>query len=153
MKGLERLERAIKELRTIGKIMKIDNIENIIRSRIVNTIVNYFGFQLGVCVDWIIDDDIICGDNIGGYYEGIVYLNSECTKDINELILTIGHECRHAWQEQIAKDMFNVKEYIHYNGDNLEEYFNQPMEKDAYSFEDNIDKDVIISLITKALEN
>ena len=150
---MKRLERAIKDLKSLGSKLGIDNIDNIINSRIINTTLDYFKELLNVKVDYVIDNDIIKGDNVGGYYNGIVYLNSNCTNDIKEFILTIGHECRHAWQQQIANDTFSKYEYIHYNGNNEQEYFEQPIEKDAYGFEDTIDIKTIINLITKALEN
>lgn len=150
---MKRLERAIKDLKSLGSKLGIDNIDNIISSRIINTTLDYFKELLNVKVDYVIDDDIIKGDNVGGYYNGIVYLNSNCTNDIKEFILTVGHECRHAWQQQIANDTFSKYEYIHYNGNNEQEYFEQPIEKDAYNYEDTIDIKTIINLITKALEN
>ena len=150
---MKRLEKAIKDLRALGNKLGIDNIDSVVNNRIINTTLDYFKELLNVKVDYVIDNDIIKGDNVGGYYNGIVYLNSNCTNDIKEFILTIGHECRHAWQQQIANDTFSKYEYVYYNGDNLEEYFNQPIEKDAYTYEDTIDTKEIISLITKALEN
>ena len=150
---MKQLLKAIKDLKSLGDKLGIDNIDNIISSRIINTTLNYFKELLNVKVDYVIDDDIIKGDNVGGYYNGIVYLNSNCTNDIKEFILTIGHECRHAWQQQIANDVFGKYEYVYYDGNNLEEYFNQPIEKDAYTYEDTIDTKEIIGLITKALEN
>ena len=150
---MKQLLKAIKDLKSLGDKLGINNIDNIISSRIINTTLDYFKELLNVKVDYVIDNDIIKGDNVGGYYNGIVYLNSNCTNDIKEFILTIGHECRHAWQQQIANDVFGKYEYVYYNGDNLEEYFNQPIEKDAYTYEDTIDTKEIISLITKALEN
>ena len=150
---MKRLEKAIKDLRALGNKLGIDNIDSVVNNRIINTTLDYFKQLLNVKVDYVIDNDIIKGDNVGGYYNGIVYLNSNCTNDIKEFILTIGHECRHAWQQQIANDVFGKYEYVYYNGDNLEEYFNQPIEKDAYTYEDTIDTKEIISLITKALEN
>ena len=150
---MKQLLKAIKDLKILGSKLGIDNIDNIISSRIINTTLDYFKKLLNVKVDYVIDDDIIKGDNVGGYYNGIVYLNSNCTNDIKEFILTIGHECRHAWQQQIANDVFGKYEYVYYDGNNLEEYFNQPIEKDAYTYEDTIDTKEIIGLITKALEN
>ena len=150
---MKRLEKAIKDLRALGNKLGIDNIDSVVNNRIINTTLDYFKELLNVKVDYVIDNDIIKGDNVGGYYNGIVYLNSNCTNDIKEFILTIGHECRHAWQQQIANDTFSKYEYVYYDGDNLEEYFNQPIEKDAYTYEDTIDTKEIISLITKALEN
>lgn len=150
---MKRLEKAIKDLRALGNKLGIDNIDSVVNNRIINTTLDYFKELLNVKVDYVIDNDIIKGDNVGGYYNGIIYLNSNCTNDIKEFILTIGHECRHAWQQQIANDVFGKYEYVYYNGDNLEEYFNQPIEKDAYTYEDTIDTKEIISLITKALEN
>ena len=150
---MKRLERAIKDLKSLGSKLGIDNIDNIISSRIINTTLDYFKELLNVKVDYVIDNNIIKGDNVGGYYNGIVYLNSNCTNDIKEFILTVGHECRHAWQQQIANDTFSKYEYIHYNGNNEQEYFEQPIEKDAYNYEDTIDVKTIINLITKALEN
>ena len=150
---MKRLERAIKDLKSLGSKLGIDNIDNIISSRIINTTLDYFKELLNVKVDYVIDNDIIKGDNVGGYYNGIVYLNSNCTNDIKEFILTVGHECRHAWQQQIANDVFDKYEYVHYDGTNEKEYFEQPIEKDAYTYEDTIDTKEIISLITKALEN
>ena len=150
---MKQLLKAIKDLKTLGDKLGINNIDNIISSRIINTTLDYFKELLNVKVDYVIDNDIIKGDNVGGYYNGIVYLNSNCTNDIKEFILTIGHECRHAWQQQIANDVFGKYEYVYYDGNNLEEYFNQPIEKDAYTYEDTIDTKEIISLITKALEN
>ena len=150
---MKRLEKAIKDLRALGNKLGIDNIDSVVNNRIINTTLDYFKELLNVKVDYVIDNNIIKGDNVGGYYNGIVYLNSNCTNDIKEFILTIGHECRHAWQQQIANDVFGKYEYVYYNGDNLEEYFNQPIEKDAYTYEDTIDTKEIISLITKALEN
>ena len=150
---MKQLLKAIKDLKMLGSKLGIDNIDNIISTRIINTTLDYFKELLNVKVDYVIDNDIIKGDNVGGYYNGIVYLNSNCTNDIKEFILTVGHECRHAWQQQIANDTFSKYEYVYYNGDNLEEYFNQPIEKDAYTYEDTIDTKEIISLITKALEN
>ena len=150
---MKQLLKAIKDLKMLGSKLGIDNIDNIISTRIINTTLEYLKELLTVKVDYVIDNDIIKGDNVGGYYNGIVYLNSNCTNDIKEFILTIGHECRHAWQQQIANDTFSKYEYVYYNGDNLEEYFNQPIEKDAYTYEDTIDTKEIIGLITKALEN
>ena len=150
---MKRLERAIKDLKSLGSKLGIDNIDNIISSRIINTTLDYFKEVLNVKVDYVIDDDIIKGDNVGGYYNGTVYLNSNCTNNIKEFILTIGHECRHAWQQQIANDVFDKYEYVHYDGTNEKEYFEQPIEKDAYTYEDTIDTKEIIGLITKALEN
>ena len=150
---MKQLLKAIKDLKSLGDKLGINNIDNIISSRIINTTLDYFKELLNVKVDYVIDNDIIKGDNVGGYYNGIVYLNSNCTNDIKEFILTIGHECRHAWQQQIANDVFGKYEYVYYDGNNLEEYFNQPIEKDAYTYEDTIDTKEIISLITKALEN
>ena len=150
---MKQLLKAIKDLKSLGDKLGIDNIDNIISSRIINTTLDYFKELLNVKVDYVIDDDIIKGDNVGGYYNGTVYLNSNCTNDIKEFILTIGHECRHAWQQQIANDVFSKYEYVYYDGNNLEEYFNQPIEKDAYTYEDTIDTKEIIGLITKALEN
>ena len=150
---MKRLEKAIKDLRALGNKLGIDNIDSVVNNRIINTTLDYFKELLNVKVDYVIDDNIIKGDNVGGYYNGIVYLNSNCTNDIKEFILTVGHECRHAWQQQIANDTFSKYEYVYYDGDNLEEYFNQPIEKDAYTYEDTIDTKEIISLITKALEN
>lgn len=150
---MKQLLKAIKDLKILGSKLGIDNIDNIISSRIINTTLDYFKEVLNVKVDYVIDDDIIKGDNVGGYYNGIVYLNSNCTNDIKEFILTVGHECRHAWQQQIANDTFSKYEYIHYNGNNEQEYFEQPIEKDAYNYEDTIDIKTIINLITKALEN
>ena len=150
---MKRLERAIKDLKSLGSKLGIDNIDNIINSRIINTTLDYFKELLNVKVNYVIDDNIIKGDNVGGYYNGTVYLNSNCTNDIKEFILTVGHECRHAWQQQIANDVFDKYEYVHYDGTNEKEYFEQPIEKDAYTYEDTIDTKEIISLITKALEN
>lgn len=150
---MKQLLKAIKDLKSLGDKLGIDNIDNIISSRIINTTLNYFKELLNVKVDYVIDDDIIKGDNVGGYYNGTVYLNSNCTNDIKEFILTVGHECRHAWQQQIANDIFSKYEYIHYNGNNEQEYFEQPIERDAYDYEDTIDVKTIINLITKALEN
>ena len=150
---MKQLLKAIKDLKMLGSKLGIDNIDNIISTRIINTTLDYFKELLNVKVDYVIDNDIIKGDNVGGYYNGIVYLNSNCTNDIKEFILTVGHECRHAWQQQIANDTFSKYEYIHYNGNNEQEYFEQPIEKDAYDYEDSIDVKTIISLITKALEN
>lgn len=150
---MKQLLKAIKDLKMLGSKLGIDNIDNIISTRIINTTLDYFKELLNVKVDYVIDNDIIKGDNVGGYYNGIVYLNSNCTNDIKEFILTIGHECRHAWQQQIANDVFGKYEYVYYDGNNLEEYFNQPIEKDAYTYEDTIDTKEIIGLITKALEN
>lgn len=150
---MKQLLKAIKDLKILGSKLGIDNIDNIISNRIINTTLDYFKEVLNVKVDYVIDDDIIKGDNVGGYYNSTVYLNSNCTNDIKEFILTIGHECRHAWQQQIANDVFGKYEYVYYDGNNLEEYFNQPIEKDAYTYEDTIDTKEIISLITKALEN
>ena len=150
---MKRLERAIKDLKSLGSKLGIDNIDNIISSRIINTTLDYFKELLNVKVNYVIDDDIIKGDNVGGYYNGTVYLNSNCTNNIKEFILTIGHECRHAWQQQIANDVFDKYEYVHYDGTNEKEYFEQPIEKDAYTYEDTIDTKEIIGLITKALEN
>ena len=150
---MKQLLKAIKDLKMLGSKLGIDNIDNIISTRIINTTVDYFKELLNVKVDYVIDNDIIKGDNVGGYYNGIVYLNSNCTNDIKEFILTVGHECRHAWQQQIANDVFGKYEYVYYDGNNLEEYFNQPIEKDAYTYEDTIDTKEIIGLITKALEN
>ena len=150
---MKRLEKAIKDLRTLGNKLGIDNIDSVVNNRIINTTLDYFKELLNVKVDYVIDNDIIKGDNVGGYYNGIVYLNSNCTNDIKEFILTVGHECRHAWQQQIANDIFSKYEYIHYNGNNEQEYFEQPIERDAYDYEDTIDVKTIINLITKALEN
>ena len=150
---MKRLEKAIKDLRTLGNKLGIDNIDSVVNNRIINTTLDYFKQLLNIKVDYVIDNDIIKGDNVGGYYNGIVYLNSNCTNDIKEFILTIGHECRHAWQQQIANDIFSKYEYIHYNGNNEQEYFEQPIERDAYDYEDTIDVKTIINLITKALEN
>ena len=150
---MKRLERAIKDLKSLGSKLGIDNIDNIISSRIINTTLDYFKELLNVKVNYVIDDDIIKGDDVGGYYNGTVYLNSNCTNNIKEFILTIGHECRHAWQQQIANDVFDKYEYVHYDGTNEKEYFEQPIEKDAYTYEDTIDTKEIIGLITKALEN
>ena len=150
---MKQLLKAIKDLKMLGSKLGIDNIDNIISTRIINTTLDYFKELLNVKVDYVIDNDIIKGDNVGGYYNGLVYLNSNCTNDIKEFILTVGHECRHAWQQQIANDTFSKYEYVYYDGDNLEEYFNQPIEKDAYTYEDTIDTKEIISLITKALEH
>ena len=150
---MKQLLKAIKDLKMLGSKLGIDNIDNIISTRIINTTLDYFKELLNVKVDYVIDNDIIKGDNVGGYYNGIVYLNSNCTNDIKEFILTVGHECRHAWQQQIANDTFSKYEYIHYNGNNEQEYFEQPIEKDAYNYEDTIDVKTIINLITKALEN
>lgn len=150
---MKQLLKAIKDLKMLGSKLGIDNIDNIISTRIINTTLDYFKELLNVKVDYVIDNDIIKGDNVGGYYNGIVYLNSNCTNDIKEFILTVGHECRHAWQQQIANDVFGKYEYVYYDGNNLEEYFNQPIEKDAYTYEDTIDTKEIIGLITKALEN
>ena len=115
---MKQLLKAIKDLKMLGSKLGIDNIDNIISTRIINTTLDYFKELLNVKVDYVIDNDIIKGDNVGGYYNGIVYLNSNCTNDIKEFILTIGHECRHAWQQQIANDTFSKYEYIHYNGNN-----------------------------------
>ena len=150
---MKQLLKAIKDLKMLGNKLGIDNIDNTISTRIINTTLDYFKELLNVKVDYVIDNDIIKGDNVGGYYNGTVYLNSNCTNDIKEFILTIGHECRHAWQQQIANDVFGKYEYVYYDGNNLEEYFNQPIEKDAYTYEDTIDTKEIIGLITKALEN
>ena len=150
---MKQLINAIKDLRALGNKIGIDNIESVIQNRVISTTLNYFKQILNVEVDWIIDDEIISGDNVGGYYNGMMYLNSNCINDIEELILTVGHECRHAWQQQIANDTFSKYEYIHYNGNNEQEYFEQPIEKDAYNYEDTIDIKTIINLITKALEN
>ena len=150
---MKQLLKAIKDLKMLGSKLGIDNVDNIISTRIINTTLDYFKELLNVKVDYVIDNDIIKGDNVGGYYNGIVYLNSNCTNDIKEFILTVGHECRHAWQQQIANDTFSKYEYIHYNGNNEQEYFEQPIEKDAYNYEDTIDVKTIINLITKALEN
>ena len=150
---MKQLLKAIKDLKMLGSKLEIDNIDNIISTRIINTTLDYFKELLNVKVDYVIDNDIIKGDNVGGYYNGIVYLNSNCTNDIKEFILTVGHECRHAWQQQIANDTFSKYEYIHYNGNNEQEYFEQPIEKDAYNYEDTIDVKTIINLIIKALEN
>ena len=150
---MKRLEKAIKDLRTLGNKLGIDNMDSVINNRIINTTLDYFKQLLNIKVNYIIDNDIIKGDNVGGYYNGTVYLNSNCTNDIKEFILTVGHECRHAWQQQIANDIFSKYEYIHYNGSNEQEYFEQPIEKDAYNYEDSIDVKTIINLITKALEN
>ena len=150
---MKQLLKAIKDLKMLGSKLGIDNIDNIISTRIINTTLDYFKELLNVKVDYVIDNDIIKGDNVGGYYNGIVYLNSNCTNDIKEFILTVGHECRHAWQQQIANDVFDKYEYVHYDGTNEKEYFEQPIEKDAYTYEDTIDTKEIISLITKALEN
>lgn len=150
---MKQLINAIKNLRALGNKIGIDNIESVIQNRVISTTLNYFKQILNVEVDWIIDDEIISGDNVGGYYNGMMYLNSNCINDIEELILTVGHECRHAWQQQIANDTFSKYEYIHYNGNNEKEYFEQPIEKDAYNYEDTIDVKTIINLITKALEN
>ena len=150
---MKRLEKAIKDLRTLGNKLGIDNMDSVINNRIINTTLDYFKQLLDIKVNYIIDNDIINGDNVGGYYNGTVYLNSNCTNDIKEFILTVGHECRHAWQQQIANDIFSKYEYIHYNGNNEQEYFEQPIEKDAYNYEDSIDVKTIINLITKALEN
>ena len=150
---MKQLINAIKDLRALGNKIGIDNIESVIQNRVISTTLNYFKQILNVEVDWIIDDEIISGDNVGGYYNGMMYLNSNCINDIEELILTVGHECRHAWQQQIANDTFSKYEYIHYNGNNEQEYFEQPIERDAYNYEDTIDIKTIINLITKALEN
>ena len=150
---MKQLLKAIKDLRMLGNKLGIDNIDSIINSRIINTTLDYFKQLLNVKVDYVIDNDIINGDNVGGYYNGTVYLNSNCTNDIKEFILTVGHECRHAWQQQIANDIFSKYEYIHYNGNNEQEYFEQPIERDAYDYEDTIDVKTIINLIIKALEN
>ena len=150
---MKQLINAIKDLRVLGNKIGIDNIESVIQNRVISTTLNYFKQILNVEVDWIIDDEIISGDNVGGYYNGMMYLNSNCINDIEELILTVGHECRHAWQQQIANDVFDKYEYVHYDGTNEKEYFEQPIEKDAYAYEDTIDTKEIISLITKALEN
>ena len=150
---MKRLEKAIKDLRAVGNKLGIDNIDSVVNNRIINSTLDYFKEVLNVKVDYVIDDNIIKGDNVGGYYNGTVYLNSNCTNDIKEFILTIGHECRHAWQQQIANDIFSKYEYIHYNGNNEQEYFEQPIERDAYDYEDSIDVKTIINLITKALEN
>ena len=150
---MKQLLKAIKDLKMLGSKLGIDNIDNIISTRIINTTLDYFKELLNVKVDYVIDNDIIKGDNVGGYYNGIVYLNSNCTNDIKEFILTVGHECRHAWQQQIANDIFSKYEYIYYNGNNEQEYFEQPIERDAYDYEDSIDVKTIINLITKALEN
>ena len=150
---MKQLINAIKDLRALGNKIGIDNIESVIQNRVISTTLNYFKQILNVEVDWIIDDEIISGDNVGGYYNGMMYLNSNCINDIEELILTVGHECRHAWQQQIANDTFSKYEYIHYNGNNEQEYFEQPIEKDAYNYEDTIDIKTIINLITKALAN
>ena len=150
---MKRLEKAIKDLRTLGNKLGIDNMDSVINNRIINTTLDYFKQLLDIKVNYIIDNDIIKGNNVGGYYNGTVYLNSNCTNDIKEFILTIGHECRHAWQQQIANDIFSKYEYIHYNGNNEQEYFEQPIERDAYDYEDSIDVKTIINLITKALEN
>ena len=115
---MKQLLKAIKDLKMLGSKLGIDNVDNIISTRIINTTLDYFKELLNVKVDYVIDNDIIKGDNVGGYYNGIVYLNSNCTNDIKEFILTVGHECRHAWQQQIANDTFSKYEYIHYNGNN-----------------------------------
>ena len=150
---MKRLEKAIKDLRTLGNKLGIDNMDSVINNRIINTTLDYFKQLLDIKVNYIIDNDIIKGNNVGGYYNGTVYLNSNCTNDIKEFILTVGHECRHAWQQQIANDIFSKYEYIHYNGNNEQEYFEQPIERDAYDYEDTIDVKTIINLIIKALEN
>ena len=150
---MKRLEKAIKDLRILGNKLGIDDMDSVINNRIINTTLDYFKQLLNIKVNYIIDNDIIKGDNVGGYYNGTVYLNSNCTNDIKEFILTVGHECRHAWQQQIANDIFSKYEYIHYNGNNEQEYFEQPIERDAYDYEDSIDVKTIINLITKALEN
>lgn len=150
---MKRLEKAIKDLRILGNKLGIDNMDSVINNRIINTTLDYFKQLLNIKVNYIIDNDIIKGNNVGGYYNGTVYLNSNCTNDIKEFILTVGHECRHAWQQQIANDIFSKYEYIHYNGSNEQEYFEQPIERDAYDYEDSIDVKTIINLITKALEN
>lgn len=150
---MKRLEKAIKDLRILGNKLGIDNMDSVINNRIINTTLDYFKQLLDIKVNYIIDNDIIKGDNVGGYYNGTVYLNSNCTNDIKEFILTVGHECRHAWQQQIANDIFSKYEYIHYNGNNEQEYFEQPIERDAYDYEDTIDVKTIINLIIKALEN
>ena len=150
---MKRLEKAIKDLRTLGNKLGIDNMDSVINNRIINTTLDYFKQLLDIKVNYIIDNDIINGDNVGGYYNGTVYLNSNCTNDIKEFILTVGHECRHAWQQQIANDIFSKYEYIYYNGNNEQEYFEQPIERDAYDYEDTIDVKTIINLIIKALEN
>lgn len=150
---MKRLEKAIKDLRILGNKLGIDNMDSVINNRIISTTLDYFKQLLDIKVNYIIDNDIINGDNVGGYYNGTVYLNSNCTNDIKEFILTVGHECRHAWQQQIANDIFSKYEYIHYNGNNEQEYFEQPIERDAYDYEDTIDVKTIINLIIKALEN
>ena len=150
---MKRLEKAIKDLRILGNKLGIDNMDSVINNRIINTTLDYFKQLLDIKVNYIIDNDIINGNNVGGYYNGTVYLNSNCTNDIKEFILTVGHECRHAWQQQIANDIFSKYEYIYYNGNNEQEYFEQPIERDAYDYEDSIDVKTIINLITKALEN
>ena len=150
---MKKLEKAIKDLRILGNKLGIDNMDSVINNRIINTTLDYFKQLLDIKVNYIIDNNIINGDNVGGYYNGTVYLNSNCTNDIKEFILTVGHECRHAWQQQIANDIFSKYEYIHYNGNNEQEYFEQPIERDAYDYEDTIDVKTIINLITKALEN
>lgn len=150
---MKKLEKAIKDLRILGNKLGIDNMDSVINNRIINTTLDYFKQLLDIKVNYIIDNDIINGDNVGGYYNGTVYLNSNCTNDIKEFILTVGHECRHAWQQQIANDIFSKYEYIHYNGNNEQEYFEQPIERDAYDYEDTIDVKTIINLIIKALEN
>ena len=93
---MKQLINAIKDLRALGNKIGIDNIESVIQNRVISTTLNYFKQILNVEVDWIIDDEIISGDNVGGYYNGMMYLNSNCINDIEELILTVGHECRHA---------------------------------------------------------
>ena len=148
---MKRLEKAIKDLRILGNKLGIDNMDSVINNRIINTTLDYFKQLLNIKVNYIIDNDIIKGNNVGGYYNGTVYLNSNCTNDIKEFILTVGHECRHAWQQQIANDIFSKYEYIHYNGNNEQEYFEQPIERDAYDYEDSINIKTIINLITKAL--
>lgn len=150
---MKQLLKAIKDLRMLGNKLGIDNMDSVINNRIINTTLDYFKQLLDIKVNYIIDNDIIKGDNVGGYYNGTVYLNSNCTNDIKEFILTVGHECRHAWQQQIANDIFSKYEYIHYNGNNEQEYFEQPIERDAYDYEDTIDVKTIINLIIKALEN
>ena len=150
---MKQLLKAIKDLKMLGSKLGIDNIDNIISTRIINTTLDYFKELLNVKVDYVIDNDIIKGDNVGGYYNGMMYLNSNCINDIEELILTVGHECRHAWQQQVANDIFSKYEYIHYDGSNEQAYFEQPIEKDAYNYEDTINKEVVINLIIKALEN
>lgn len=110
-------------------------------------------------------NDFSCGDyNPDNNTLSINMRNRGHIDDFGELINTIAHECRHAYQVQVttlntgeAEDTISIwrnnlkpSEYIYPSSNNYKEYVSQPVEADAVKYASNFENAAIEWLFSLA---